>query len=171
MEGYSVETACDGEEAIDIFKRQAFDLVFLDIKLPKIRGTEVLKRLKEINLKTPVIIMTAYATVKNAVDCTNLGAVSYIQKPFTPDRIKSILRELNLSTESCNGDSYTHIERAELFIEEKLFSESIEVLKKAIALEPTNERLYLLFSEAYKGLGDMSNADKFYKTFEIFKNY
>lgn len=71
LEGYEVMTASDGRQALEMLTQHTFDLAFLDIKLPEMRGTEVLKRIREIGVKTPVIIITAYATVKNAVDCTN----------------------------------------------------------------------------------------------------
>ena len=92
LEGYEVMTASDGKQALEMFKSYTFDLAFLDIKLPEIRGTEVLKRIREQGITTPVIIITAYATVKNAVDCTNLGAVAYVQKPFSADKIRTILK-------------------------------------------------------------------------------
>jgi two-component system, OmpR family, response regulator len=94
LEGYEVMTASDGKQALETFLTHNFDLAFLDIKLPEIRGTEVLKRIREQGIKTPVIIITAYATVKNAVECTNMGAVAYVQKPFSADKIRSVLKEM-----------------------------------------------------------------------------
>ena len=62
--------------------------------MPEMNGTEVLKIIRDMGVKCTVIIMTAYATVKNAVDCTRLGAVAYLQKPFSPDRVSSVLDEI-----------------------------------------------------------------------------
>ena len=83
LEGFEVDTAADGLEAVRMLSKNDYDLAFLDIKLPEISGTEVLKRIRGIGVDVPVIIITAYATVKNAVDCTKLGSVAYLQKPFT----------------------------------------------------------------------------------------
>lgn len=94
IEGYDVDSASDGKEALELFSRNKYDLAFLDIKLPEVRGTEVLRRIREQGIDTPVIIITAYATVKNAVECTKMGAVAYVQKPFTADKIKSVLGEV-----------------------------------------------------------------------------
>ncbi|NJD03744.1 MAG: response regulator, partial [Ruminiclostridium sp.] len=55
LEGYEVQTANDGQQAIELFKNTRFDLAFLDIKMPEIRGTEVLKKIREMGIETPVI--------------------------------------------------------------------------------------------------------------------
>ena len=62
--------------------------------MPGISGTELLKNIKEERENCPVIIMTAFATVKNAIECTKLGALVYLQKPFSTDRINSVLAEI-----------------------------------------------------------------------------
>src|SRR4051794_15765703 len=77
VEGYQVLTAIDGRQALEMIRQDSYDLIFLDIKLPEFSGTEVLRRIQESKIHTPVIIMTAFGTVKNAVDCTKLGAIAY----------------------------------------------------------------------------------------------
>lgn len=94
LEGYEVETASDGKEAIGKIMGTPFDLIFLDIKMPQFSGTEVLKKIRENGINTPVIIITAYATIKNAVECTKMGAVAYLQKPFTAEKVKNTLKEI-----------------------------------------------------------------------------
>ena len=100
LEGYGVTCAADGQEGFDALQDKDFDLVFLDIKLPEISGTEVLRRMRKMNKTSPVIIMTAYPTIKNAVECTKLGAVAYLQKPFTTDRLHSLLADLKLTAKA-----------------------------------------------------------------------
>lgn len=95
LEGYHVETAVDGKDAIAKILTEHFDLIFLDIKMPQFSGTEVLKRIRDAGVNTPVIIITAYATIKNAVECTKLGAVAYLQKPFTAEKVKKTLKEIS----------------------------------------------------------------------------
>ena len=96
LRGYEVITADNGLEALNIINNtnEAIDLIFLDIRMPGISGTEVLKNIKEARMSCPVVIMTAFATVKNAIECTKLGAVVYLQKPFSPDRINIVLDEI-----------------------------------------------------------------------------
>lgn len=171
LEGYEVTTAGDGLKAIELIASNNFDLIFLDIKLPEIRGTEVLKRIREMGVQTPVIIITAYATVKNAVDCTQMGAVAYVQKPFTADKIRSVLAEFH-SRQQHNTDKISNIEvtiaSAEYLLEAKAYPEALELLGKALSRELTNPMLFLLVAKAYEGLGNKEFAEKYYKTYELF---
>ncbi len=170
LEGYDVTTANDGKEAIELFRTKKFDLAFLDIKLPEIRGTEVLKRIREMGVDTPVIIITAYGTVKNAVECTHMGAVAYVQKPFSAEKIKSILQELypNLSTDNNSNNIDKYLSQADGLIGQNMFNEAIIILKKAISFEPANAEVMHLFSKAYEGMGNLDYADKFYKSYLLF---
>lgn len=88
LEGYQVKTATNGKDALALFSSERFDLAFLDIKLPELSGTEVLRRIRAQGNDTPVIVITAYPTVKNAVECTKLQSITYLQKPFTADRLR-----------------------------------------------------------------------------------
>lgn len=106
-------------------------MAFLDIKLPEVRGTEVLRRVREMGIETPIIMITAYGTVKNAVECTHLGAVAYIQKPFSADKILSVLQELNPGlTSECHSNSIEkYISQVNSLINESLFNEAIVLPK------------------------------------------
>jgi len=170
LEGYHVTNACDGREAIELFKTNIFDLAFLDIKLPEVRGTEVLKRIREMGITTPVIMITAYGTVKNAVECTHLGAIAYIQKPFTAGKIKSVLHELypTLMTDIQIDNLTINIQQAKNLLEQGLFDEAILVLKKAISFDPTSSEVLLLFSKAYEGIGNLDYSDKFHQAYLLF---
>lgn len=92
--GWSAVCAENGSRALALLEQQPFDLIMLDIKMPELSGTEVLRRLRNAGNTTPVIIMTAYGTIKNAVETTNLGAVAYLQKPFTTDKLRRTLEQL-----------------------------------------------------------------------------
>ncbi|MDF2985789.1 MAG: response regulator with CheY-like receiver, AAA-type ATPase, and DNA-binding domain [Eubacterium sp.] len=178
LEGYEVRSASDGKQALEMFVNHNFDLAFLDIKLPEIRGTEVLKRIRDLGIKTPVIIITAYATVKNAVDCTNLGAVAYVQKPFSADKIRSVLKEFDnrfLSAEIENAKkeiakSEDLIGDARVFLENKQYDKALEFAKRALSSELNDPETYLVISEAYKGMEQFDKAERFYwfyKTFNV----
>ncbi len=171
-EGYQVETASDGQEALDKFGKSSYDLAFLDIKMSKLSGTEVLKSIREMGIKTPVIIITAYATVKNAVECTKLGAVTYIQKPFTADKIRTILSELMSRTEdNClPGGTKSILEQSRESIDKGEFVGALEILRGVIAKEIDNPEVYYLISKAYQGIGNSEKAGRFYKAYLIFKN-
>ncbi|EGD48272.1 response regulator receiver protein [Ruminiclostridium papyrosolvens DSM 2782] len=170
LEGYEVLTASDGTQALELFMTHSFDLAFLDIKLPGVRGTEVLKRIREKGIKTPVIIITAYATVKNAVDCTNLGAVAYVQKPFSADKIRNVLMDFENSSLSSkneeNSDSF--ILRAKSYLDADEFEKSLDFAQKALAKDVENPELYLLISRAYRGMGNEKSAERFYQFYKTF---
>ena len=81
-EGYSVVSAADGDEAITILQQKSFDLVLLDIKMPRVDGFEVLRFIKERFAKTKVIMLTGFADLKNAIESKKLGAEDFVSKPY-----------------------------------------------------------------------------------------
>jgi two-component system, OmpR family, alkaline phosphatase synthesis response regulator PhoP len=81
-EGYAVETATDGESGLSRAAGEAFDLVLLDVMLPRIGGFDVLKDLRKRNVETPVIMLTARGQVVDKVVGLKLGADDYVTKPF-----------------------------------------------------------------------------------------
>ncbi|GAB6145037.1 response regulator [Desulfocicer niacini] len=87
FEGYAVDMADSGATALGMISENDYSLMFLDIKMGQMDGTEVLKRTKEIQPELKVIMMTAYATVETAVETLTRGALEYIVKPFEPDTV------------------------------------------------------------------------------------
>ena len=81
-EGYAVETATDGESGLSRAAGEAFDLVLLDVMLPRMGGFDVLKDLRKRNVETPVIMLTARSQVVDKVVGLKLGADDYVTKPF-----------------------------------------------------------------------------------------
>lgn len=80
--GYEVATAADGEEGIGEVKNQKFDLVLLDIKMPKLDGFEVLKFIKKEHPDVKVIMLTGFADLKNAIESKKYGAEDFVSKPY-----------------------------------------------------------------------------------------
>lgn len=87
-DGYRVLAVGDGYAAIDAVVHDQWDLVILDVRMPKIDGLEALRRIKESDPGLDVIIITGYSTVENAVAAMKTGAADYVVKPFTPDEIR-----------------------------------------------------------------------------------
>jgi CheY-like chemotaxis protein len=81
-EGYTVDTAPDGDDAITILQQKAFDLVLLDIKMPRVDGFEVLRFIKQKYPNTKVIMLTGFADLKNAIESKKLGAEDFVSKPY-----------------------------------------------------------------------------------------
>jgi DNA-binding NtrC family response regulator len=81
-EGYEVRTAADGDDAVTEMGKAVFDLVLLDIKMPRMNGFEVLKFIKEKHPKTKVVMLTGFADLKNAIESKKLGADDFVSKPY-----------------------------------------------------------------------------------------
>ena len=81
-EGYVVATAADGDDAISVLQGKSFDLVLLDIKMPRVDGFEVLRFIKERYPATKVIMLTGFADLKNAIESKKLGAEDFVSKPY-----------------------------------------------------------------------------------------
>jgi CheY-like chemotaxis protein len=99
-EGYVVEEAANGQEALEAIERTSPDLVILDLNMPVLDGMAVLERLQSSNgvARGPkVIVLTAYGSIPAAVQATRLGAVDFLEKPITPqdlrETVKSVLAE------------------------------------------------------------------------------
>jgi len=91
-EGYEVMTAATGPSAMEKVRESAIDVVITDLKMPGMDGIELLEQIKKIDPTLPVIIMTAYASQKSAIDALNLGAFQYMEKHAKNDEIKLVVR-------------------------------------------------------------------------------
>lgn len=92
--GHFVATAGDGTEGVKLFTCEDFDVVITDLKLPEMDGIEVLKSIKEISPQTGIIVITAFADVKTAVEAMKQGAYDYIPKPFDPAKLLIVIDRL-----------------------------------------------------------------------------
>ncbi len=92
-EGYEVETAPNGEEALQKLSSFSFDQVLCDIRMPNMDGMEFLKEVKRLGIETTIIMMSAYGTIDIAIEAMKLGAYDYISKPFKPDEIILTMRK------------------------------------------------------------------------------
>ncbi|HLD30261.1 MAG TPA: response regulator [bacterium] len=91
---YEVKTASSGFEAIELFKKETFDVVFLDVMMPQMDGVETLKNLKAIRPETTVVMMTGFTVDDKVKESMDLGAYEYIYKPFALSEIQAILYKL-----------------------------------------------------------------------------
>ena len=107
-EGYEVETAIDGQEALDTALSVSFDFILLDIMLPKLDGIEVTKKLRQEKVTTPIIMLTARDEETDKIIGLELGADDYITKPFSPReviaRLKAIGRRVTPANDRAQSD-------------------------------------------------------------------
>lgn len=95
--GYVITTASNAAEAIQLLRAGAYDLAFLDIKLPDQNGIQLLPQIRELYPEMPILILTAHATLDTAIEAVRLGARDYLLKPIDPEsilsRVAGILKE------------------------------------------------------------------------------
>ncbi len=92
LQGFEVDTAQNGSEGIELGVAQEYDLYFIDLKMPDLDGTEVLRSIKLAYPEAICIIVTAFASIDSAVTTTQMGAYRYIPKPFEPDELLHIVK-------------------------------------------------------------------------------
>ncbi len=164
--GIPVQTAVNGEEALQKLRESIFRLVFLDLKMPGMDGMDVLRKIKEEWPKIRVIIITAHGTIESAVEAMKLGAVDFIQKPFSPGEIRE-LATLVLEREALDEESAVDyrslIELAKRHITDQRFGAARETTRKAIAADPTQPEAYNLLGVLFEIKRDLSEAQKFYR--------
>ena len=91
---YLVDSALDGEEALLFLKDYQYDVIVLDIMLPRIDGLEVLRRARKQGIQTPIILLTAKSTIEDKITGLDLGADDYLPKPFNSDELLARIRAL-----------------------------------------------------------------------------
>ena len=92
MENYQVETAENGQEGLEKARKEKYDAIFCDIKMPQMDGTEMLVKLIEEGIESPVIMVSGHADIITAVDCIKKGAFDFIEKPLDLNRILITLK-------------------------------------------------------------------------------
>ena len=93
MEKYSVDTAETGQQAIEKLKDQSFNLTLLDIKLPDMEGTELIKEIDKIRPEVKKIMITGFPTIENTRESLNAGADAFLVKPISPQQVLEVVRK------------------------------------------------------------------------------
>jgi DNA-binding NtrC family response regulator len=128
-EDYIVDTAEDGETALRKFDKQKYDLLLVDMKMPGISGLEVLKRIKEAEPETIIILITAFASVQTAITALKDGAYDYVTKPIDPDELTHLVRKA-LEQKALKKEIVTLRESySEIIKPDNLIGESIQMKK------------------------------------------
>jgi len=96
--GYSVESASSGLEALEKFEADKFSLIITDLKMPGMSGIEILGKVKKRSPKIPVIMITAYGTINNAVEAMQQGASDYILKPFSTEILEAAIKKVYINS-------------------------------------------------------------------------
>ena len=92
LEGYSIDTVERGAEALGLIRKNDYDFVFTDLKMPGMDGVELTKAVKHLRPDIDVIVITGYASIETAVETVKFGAMAYVEKPFTEDELLDFLK-------------------------------------------------------------------------------
>ena len=160
------DTAMNGEEALAKLKEKEFGLILLDIRMPGMDGMEVLRQVREIRPDIRVIMITAYGTVGLAVEAMKLGAVDFIQKPFSPEEIRELVSRVldrEKLAEQKAADYGSSIELAKRSVGNRHFEAAIEHLRRAIFLDPTRPEAFNLLGALLEIQGNRVEAQKNYR--------
>ncbi len=158
---YMVLSAYSATEGMFMFSSHKPDLVLLDLRMPGMGGLEALRRIRSSSLKTSVIIITAFGTVDAAVEAMKLGAVDFLQKPFSPQELRSLVERVlardSLAVE--RAESYEdHVEIAKRAIRTREFQLGIDHLRQAIAKDPGRAEAFNLLGAVHEITGELSSA-------------
>ena len=160
------DSAVNGEEALSKLKDTEFGLVLLDLRMPGMDGMEVLEKLREDRPDIRVVIITAHGSIDSAVDAMKLGAVDFIQKPFTPKEIRylvsKIIKRETLDKEK-NQDYESCLELAKKCVADRHFEAAAEHVKKAISIDSSRAEAFNFLGALYETQGDRIEAQKKYR--------
>ncbi|HEY4613549.1 MAG TPA: sigma-54 dependent transcriptional regulator [Bacteroidota bacterium] len=146
QEEYAVETASDGVAAINKLQTKAYDLVLLDMKMPRVDGMEVFKFIKDRYLDTQVIMLTGVADIKRAVECMQMGAYTYLTKPHPSEELLATIdralerKRLSIENKALKSELARHALSSELVGNSKEF---LEVIKLCSKVAPTDSAVLI----------------------------
>ena len=164
--GIPVQTAVNGEEALQKLREGAFGLIFLDLKMPGMDGMEALRSIREEWPAARVVIISAHGTIDSAVGALKLGAVDFIQKPFSPVEIRELatrVLERGASQEEHPASYRALIEQSSRHILDREYSAARESVRDALATDPARPEAYNLLGALLEIRGDWLSAQKFYR--------
>jgi CheY-like chemotaxis protein len=92
LAGYSIDTVERGSEALGLIRKNDYDFVFTDLKMPEMDGVELTKAVKHMRPDIDVVVITGYASIETAVETVKHGAMDYVEKPFTEDELLAFLK-------------------------------------------------------------------------------
>jgi len=153
--GFPTETAVDGSDAIQKIKSSNYDLVITDLKMPKVSGMEVLKTARNELPDAFVVILTAYGTIKNAVEAVKMGAYDYITKDesFNPDVIEMMVKKVFNLMDLMRENKYLKEEISSRYRYDNIIGKSSNILKIFETLKSVADSSATVFIQGPSGTG------------------
>ena len=177
-EGFQVEEASDAGAALREMGEKEFDLAILDMRMPEVDGLELLERMRELGIQTPVVIITAYGDIPHAVRAMKLGAIDFLQKPLTPEGLRSVVREIlgrhaEPAPHPVSGGTFgAHVQAAKRLINLRQFAGAREHIAKALEIRTDSPEVFNLGGILFELLEDYDRAKRYYgQAIRLNKNY
>jgi DNA-binding NtrC family response regulator len=139
--GYDLQEAASAEAALEQFRTQKLDIGILDLRLPGMNGIELLEKMHEAGIQTPVAFITAYGDQPNAIRAMELGAIDFLPKPPTPEQLRDVVKDILLRhapdfTSKTARDSDYYVRSAKRAINLRDFPAASKHLIEALDLNP-----------------------------------
>ncbi len=160
QEGYNISEADDGISAVKAIENEAFDLILMDIRMTDMNGIEAVRQIKRISPSIPIIMMTAYASVKTAVEALKSGAYDYLTKPLDIDELKILIKK---------ALEHYRLQEENVFLKERLAdrfhfsniigqSKRMKELFENLSLVAPSDATVLIYGESGTGKELVANA-------------
>ena len=163
---YYVHTAFDGKDAMLQLTGDEYNLIITDLQMPGMNGMELLEQAISKYPEIKIVLISAHGTVDNAVEAMKLGAVDFLQKPFTPKELRNLVYNvLNVETSEAESISEykTSLKSAKNFARKRDFDNAIAQSKKAIGSDPSKPDAFDFLGQLQETLGDFDSAIKNYR--------
>ncbi len=162
---YFVHTAFDGKDAMVQLTGDKYDLIITDLKMPGMNGMELLQQAIAKYPEIKIVLISAHGTVDNAVGAMKLGAIDFLQKPFTPKELRNLVHNV-LETESATqpeSEYKSSLKSAKKLARKREFDKAIAQTKKAIGIDPSKPEAFDFLGQLQETLGDFDSAIKNYR--------
>ncbi|MEO1005902.1 MAG: response regulator [Cyanobacteria bacterium J06638_38] len=162
---YFVHTAFDGQDAMVQLTGDQYDLIITDLKMPGMNGMELLQEAIAKYPEIKIVLISAHGTVDNAVEAMKLGAVDFLQKPFTPKELRNLVHNVLQPQDSAESASeyQSSLKSAKKLARKRDFEPSIAQVKKAIGSDPSQPEAFDFLGQLQETLGDFDSAIKNYR--------
>lgn len=168
--GYQVVTVIDRENAWERLEAEAFDLILLNLKVPERDGMDLLQSIVEWHPEIQVVIISAHATVKEAVEAMKLGAADFIQQPVeyiqnsaSPQEIQEVVHNALHAHQNAGSDYDRLLTKARQFASQYQLVQAMNYVKRAIGADPSRPEALTLLGELEEVAGDRLEALKKYR--------
>lgn len=106
-EGYDIDVALSGEEALKMEDKKKYDVILVDLMMPGLNGMDLLKSLKAMSPSVPVVMITGYPTMKTTLQAMQFGAFEFLPKPFLPNDLRGLVARALVARDKAKAESGT----------------------------------------------------------------